>query len=200
MTFAAIGAAAVLAAYPDDLATRNFLLAAVVVLAPVTSDEWPWPEEKLRYGNGSVPEAVIASGIALGDKELVARGMRQLEFLLSLETRDRHLSVAGTVGRGPTETGAQFDQQPIEIAAIADAAAAALAATGDDRWSDTIDLCWAWFLGDNDTGISMVNLGTGAGNDGLHEYGRNENCGAESTLAMLSTYQQLRALTYGVAL
>jgi hypothetical protein len=36
----------------------------------------------------------------------------------------------------------------------------------------------------------MFDPGTGGGYDGLERHGRNENQGAESTLAMLSTAQQ----------
>ena len=35
---------------------------------------------------------------------------------------------------------------------------------------------------------------SGGGCDGLERYGRNENQGAESTLALVSTLQQARAL------
>ena len=49
--------------------------------------------------------------------------------------------------------------------------------------------CEAWFLGANDAGISLVDNITGGGCDGLHRTGRNENQGAESTLAMISTFQ-----------
>jgi hypothetical protein len=53
-------------------------------------------------------------------------------------------------------------------------------------------MAWAWFRGDNDSEISMVDTETGAGFDGLEASGRNENRGAESTLAALSTWQQAR--------
>ena len=105
-----------------------------------------------------------------------------------------HLSVTGTGGRAPGETAAQFDQQPIEVAAIADAAARAHDVTGDSRWLPPVRASWAWFLGDNDTGVPMVDLTTGAGFDGLQREGRNDNRGAESTLAAISTHQQARRL------
>ncbi|MDP9027802.1 MAG: glycosyltransferase, partial [Actinomycetota bacterium] len=57
---------------------------------------------------------------------------------------------------------------------------------------------WGWFLGDNDSSTVMVDVETGAGFDGLESDGRNENRGAESTLAALSTSQ--RARTAGLVL
>ena len=40
--------------------------------------------------------------------------------------------------------------------------------------------------------VELYDPETGAGYDGLHPGGRNENCGAESTLAALSTLQRAR--------
>ena len=75
------------------------------------------------------------------------------------------------------------------MAAIADAAARAFEATGDERWIDPIRMAWAWFEGDNDVEAVMYDAETGAGFDGLTPVGRNENRGAESTVAALSTLQ-----------
>ena len=49
-------------------------------------------------------------------------------------------------------------------------------------------------MGDNDASTPDVRPRLGAGFDGLETDGRNENRGAESTLAALSTYQQARRL------
>ena len=46
---------------------------------------------------------------------------------------------------------------------------------------------YAWFLGDNDTGVSLYDPSTGGSFDGLEADGRNANQGAESTLALIST-------------
>jgi hypothetical protein len=47
----------------------------------------------------------------------------------------------------------------------------------------------AWFQGANDSGHIMWDPRTGGGFDGLHAVGVNRNQGAESTLAVLSTFQ-----------
>jgi hypothetical protein len=82
-----------------------------------------------------------------------------------------------------------FDQQPIEVAALADACARAYALTGDARWRDGVVSAAAWFLGDNDACTSLLDADSGGGCDGLECDGRNDNEGAESTLALLSTLQ-----------
>ena len=56
-----------------------------------------------------------------------------------------------------------------------------------------MDRAVGWFLGDNDAGIALYDPATGGGCDGLHADGRNENQGAESTLAMIATLQHARA-------
>jgi hypothetical protein len=88
----------------------------------------------------------------------------------------------------------QFDQQPIEVAALADACARAFDITADPAWREGVASAWGWFLGDNDASTAMFDPASGAGFDGLEAGGRNENRGAESTLAALSTYQQARRL------
>ncbi len=55
-------------------------------------------------------------------------------------------------------------------------------------------LAVGWFLGDNDSEIPMYDVGNGAGYDGLEPFGRNDNRGAESTIAAISTLQQARAV------
>ena len=124
----------------------------------------------------------------------MSHGLGMLRFLVGVETAGGHLSVTGTGGRGPAQTAAQFDQQPIEVAAIADACARAFDITDDPSWRDAVATTWAWFMGDNDASTPMYDPESGAGFDGLEPDGRNENRGAESTLAALSTYQQARRL------
>ena len=193
MAFAAIGAADVLSVDPTNPWARALASDAAISFPANGESAWPWPEPRLRYGNAVLPEALLALGSALDDARLIDRGLLLLRFLMDVETRDGHLSVTGVRGRRPSQRAAQFDQQPIEIAAIADACARAFDITGDRLWRDGVDLAWAWFAGDNDSSVVMVDA-TGAGFDGLTATGRNENRGAESTLAALSTYQQaLRA-------
>ncbi|GAA1975796.1 hypothetical protein [Microbacterium pumilum] len=100
-------------------------------------------------------------------------------------------------GRGPGDRGPALDQQPIEVAAIAEACSRARLVTGDPSWSDEVRIAWGWFEGDNDAAIAMFDPRTGAGYDGLTPVGRNENRGTESTLAALSTLQCLRRCCEG---
>jgi hypothetical protein len=80
------------------------------------------------------------------------------------------------------------------VAALADACAAAAAATGDSGWEQVIRRAAAWFDGDNDCGTMMWDDRTGGGFDGLTADGPNLNQGAESTLALIGTLQLARRL------
>jgi hypothetical protein len=195
MSFAAIGAAEVQTGVGNGTKVARELIAdAMTVIPSVPRGEWGWVEERLRYGNASLSEAVIFGGAALRDRRLLNRGLSMLAHLVVLESRDGHLSVTGPAGRSVADATPQFDQQPIEVAAIADAAARAFELTGGPAWRRVVGLAWSWFLGDNDARTPMVDLATGAGYDGLRPDGRNENCGAESTLAALSTWQHAARL------
>jgi hypothetical protein len=193
MTFAALGAAEVLTRYPGHRGARA-LLADAAALVTTPAGPWPWPEPRLRYANAALPETLLAAGALLDDREALARGLAMLEWLLDIESADDHLSMTPVGGWVTGEPRPGFDQQPIEVATLADACARAYDLTGEERWKRGLLRCQAWFLGDNDTGISLVNSSSGGGYDGLERRGRNENQGAESTMAMISTFQLIHRL------
>lgn len=196
-SFAAIGAAELVRAQPAVAAPAKILLRDCLANIPRrASIGWDWPEPRLRYANAALCDALIVGGAALGRAQIVRQGLSMLSVLIRLETSPLgHLSVTGTHGRGPGEIGPLWDQQPIEVAAIADACAHAFTITGDLAWRRRVQLCWGWFSGDNDAGVELYEAATGAGHDGLEPTGRNENCGAESTLAALSTLQRVNDVT-----
>lgn len=190
MAFAGLGAAEVLAADPRHYGARSLLSDAVDVIGRPTGDPaWPWPEPRLTYANAVLPETLLAAGHLLDRPELVGHGLDLLGWLLDRETVAGHLSPTPVGGAGPAVHAPAFDQQPIEVAAMADACARATEMTGDDRWSQGLDLAIRWFLGDNDVGVAMWDPESGGGYDGLEAGGVNLNQGAESTLAVVSTFQ-----------
>ncbi len=193
MAFAALGAAELLSVRPDDMLVRSLLSdAADSMMGPGQPRGWPWPEPRLTYANATLPEAMIAAGATLERSVILRRGLDLLDWLLDRETRDGHLSVTPVGGSGPEDRSPGFDQQPIEVAALADACARAYAVDGDQRWRDGITAAADWFLGDNDAEAVMWDPATGGGFDGLERDGANRNQGTESTLAFLSTMQHAR--------
>jgi hypothetical protein len=195
MAFAALGAQEVLVARPGHRGALGLLADAVEVVGDRRSDTpWPWPEPRLSYANAVLPDSMIAAGVALSRQSLVDDGLDLLAWLLDHETTGGHLSVTPVGGSGPGDPRPAFDQQPIEVATLADACARAATLTGSDRWARGVADAVAWFLGDNDAHAAMWDPDSGGGYDGLHADGPNLNQGAESTLALVSTLQHGRRL------
>jgi hypothetical protein len=195
MAFAALGAAEVLGRWHDHSGALALLNRANDVIGePSASAVWPWPTSRLSYANAAIAEAVIVAGDKLGRDRVLRNGLRMLEWLLTTETRDGHLSVVPVGGWGPGEVRPAFDQQPIEVAALADACMRAATVTGDSSWLVGVEMSVAWFLGDNDAKIPLFDDRTGGCGDGLGPTHRSRNQGAESTLAMISVLQHGRRL------
>jgi hypothetical protein len=197
MAFAALGAAELLSVSPRNVSAHALLSDAADVLTRSSqSAEWPWPEPRLTYANATLPEAMIAGGFALNRPALLQRGLELLEWLLDRESHQGRLSVTPAGGSGPDDHGPGFDQQPIEVSALADACARAESVDSDSRrqWADGINSAVNWFLGDNDGHVVMWDPISGGAFDGLEMGGANLNQGTESSLALLSTLQHARTL------
>lgn len=190
MAFAALGAAEIAEHDHRHLRARTLLTDAITTIGPLSTEtDWPWPERRLSYANAALPEALIAAGHVLDRPDVVDDGLTLLRWLLDRETVDGHLSPTPVGGASRADDTRRFDQQPIEVAALADACARARSVTGDDDWRRGVDLAIAWFAGKNDLGAVMWDGETNGGYDGLTPTGPNVNQGAESTLALISTLQ-----------
>ena len=187
--YAALGAVEVLNRHDDHVGASQLLERTSTPGGRATDDEiWPWPETRLRYDNAVIPEASLARANSAGDEELKAGALRQLRWLIELQTREAHLSFVPVGGVDVTSPlTPQFDQQPIEAWSCARGAARAFALTGERYWYDTVQRAVAWFLGDNDIGAMMFDEETGGGYDGLEPGGVNRNQGAESSMAFVAT-------------
>jgi glycosyltransferase involved in cell wall biosynthesis len=160
-----------------------------------TTEEWPWPEPTVTYETGVVPQALIEAGASLSRPDMVAAGIRTLDWLLEAQTAaEGHLRPIGNRGwwrRGGPR--ARYDQQPIEAASLVAAADAARRASGDARWMGVMDRAFGWFLGANDLGLAVADPSLGVCGDGLSPTGVSDNRGAESTLVWLTAVEIMRA-------
>ena len=152
------------------------------------SEDWPWCEETLTYDNARLPQALLLSGQRLGDDEMLQTALRALAWLKNIQhdKSDCYFAAIGNHGwftRGGDK--AQFDQQPIEAAAMIDAYIEAFNITREEEWITCAYRCLNWYLGDNELHISLYDHATGGCRDGLKTQGANENQGAESTLCWL---------------
>ncbi|GAA0439625.1 glycosyl transferase [Acrocarpospora corrugata] len=196
MAFAGLGAAEVLRASPDSGVAATLLTDAVAAIGALPEDpSWPWPEPYLSYANAALAEVLISAGDLSDDRQVLNTGLQMLTWLCDIQTKNGRLSVVPATGWRPGEPRAQFDQQPIEVAALADACAVASLVTGDPSWQQGVRRAVSWFQGANDASALMWDPATGGGFDGLTEQGPNLNQGAESTLALISTMQHARELS-----
>jgi hypothetical protein len=145
---------------------------------------WAWFEDILTYDNARLPEALLWAGRLLGDERLVALGLETLAFYETVVIENGIFVPIGSDGWYPRGgTRARYAQQPLEAAALVDAALVAFNVTGDLRFSALARIGCEWFYGRNTDGALMVS--GGGCRDGIDARGVNQNMGAESTLAYL---------------
>jgi glycosyltransferase involved in cell wall biosynthesis len=160
------------------------------------SEDWQWFEEVVSYANAKLPHALILSGRCLNAGPMLETGLKTLRWLIKAQTSPaeafRPVGSNGFYCRG--KECAQFDQQPIEAQATVSACIEAYHATKDMFWVAEARRAFEWFLGRNDLGLVVYDAGTGGCRDGLHVDRLSQNQGAESTLAFLLAWAEIRAL------
>lgn len=152
------------------------------------SEDWPWCEQTLTYDNARLPQALILSAQWLDDDEMMQTALKTLNWLKQIQHDASGCYFAAIGNHGWYTKGdekSQFDQQPIEAAAMVDACIEAFRYSGDEQWISYAHRCLNWYQGGNELHLSLYDHATGGCRDGLMESGVNENQGAESTLCWL---------------
>jgi hypothetical protein len=163
--------------------------------------DWQWHEAELNYDNGRLPEALLACGRITGDNDMVSLGIDILEWLrdIQIDPSGGWFAPVGNQGWFPKSgSKAQYDQQPLEAAAMIGASIEAYECTQREEWIQLASTCFNWYLGKNDQQIQLYDYASAGCRDGLTRDGVNENQGAESTLSYLSSLlaiYNLRGLT-----
>ncbi len=149
--------------------------------------DWPWLENTVTYDNAKLTDALLLTGQATGDEEMIQQGIRSLRWLLKLQTDagGRHHLIGNNGWLDRMGNQAQFDQQPVDAMALVESCASAYRITGEEYWFDQARSVLAWFTGNNESHSTLYDYQTGGCRDGLHSDGPNLNQGAESTLAWL---------------
>lgn len=166
------------------------------ILSSVETGDWAWFEEGLAYDNARLPQALIATGIALGVPAYVGAGLRSLRWLMNLQmSGDGVFRPVGSDSFGDKRAPPRpYDQQPLEATATISACLTAWRADGDVQWRVDAERTFAWFLGRNDLLSPLVDLETGSCRDGLHPDRANQNRGAESVVCYLLSLTEIRQL------
>jgi hypothetical protein len=195
--YAALGLVHALAAHPDDeLVLRTVLDEALAAIADAfdahAGEGWQWCEDELTYDNARLCEALIRGGAALENERYREIGLAMLGFYFSVVLEDDPGSASGATIFVPVGNDGWYPrggrksrngQQPLEAAALVDAALAAFDATADTFWTTVAETAHAWYLGRNSYGLAVADE---AGcRDGVGDAGVNPNMGAESTICYL---------------
>lgn len=157
-------------------------------------DGWEWFEPTVRYDAALIPMALLRAGAYLGDDFILDAGFRSLEWLREECDNGEWYRFPGHRGLKPgIHIDDSGDEQPLEARAFVEALAEAHRLTGDDRYRVQALECFAWFHGRNRLALSMVGDDGGCF-DGLGDNETNTNCGAESTLAYVAAFLEIRPL------
>ena len=195
--YTVLGLSEYLAANPDHAEVRERLTALAGRLferwREHASDDWPWWEDELTWGNAKLPHALLSAAEVLEDPAMRDAGLKALDWCMAVQTaEDGRLTVIGNDGWfNRSGHRAQFDQQPIEAQGCVQACLAAARATGQRQWIERALRSFAWFTGDNDLGVPLYHPETGGCQDGLRPEGANKNQGAESALAYILSVLEL---------
>jgi len=149
--------------------------------------DWPWFEDSVTYCNARLADALLLSGQAMSNQQMLDVGLECLEWLLKVQTAENgRLSVIGCQGWMHADgRRARFDQQPVEAMSLVQACVDAYNISGSEMWLRRARWCFNWFLGNNDLNLPLYDFSTGGCRDGLEPSSVNENQGAESTLSWL---------------
>ncbi len=198
--FALLGITAYLERYSGDLHVqktgKNLAMRLAERYEKTADEDWRWFETVLSYDNARLSEAMIAASTWCEDERMLRFGLESLEWLFEVcEGPAGCLSLVGSNGwykKGGIK--ARFDQQPVDAAAMLAAAKRAFERTDDPKWLARMEMAYEWFLGRNELGLCLVELGSGGCRDGLTAVGVNENMGAESTLSWLMAHADMQEI------
>ena len=174
--------------YPDDIKREMVIKLSekmVGMYKQNSSDNWHWFEPVLTYDNAILPLALLNAYEIAGDESYLDIAFEAMAFLESKVFHNGMLSPVGNNGwceRGKKEH-AKFDQQGIDAMAMVLYYQQAYRITRDDNYLSRMYICYQWFLGKNELGLTLYDASTGGCGDGLHSTEISLNQGAESTLA-----------------
>ena len=172
MAFAALGAAELLTVHARAPRRRGRSSRTAPTSSPGPGDDpaWPWPEARLDLRQRRAPRGDDRHRRRAGPTRACnVTASTSWPGCSSHETADGPpVAHARRRQRARTMSRPAFDQQPIEVAALADACARAAARRRPARSGPRPSLrAVAWFQGDNDAGQLMWDPETGGGFDGL---------------------------------
>ncbi|MEN6349411.1 MAG: glycosyltransferase [Syntrophomonas sp.] len=166
-------------------------------------EEWLWFENELTYDNSVLPWSLFVAYRHLGKEKLLQTAQTSLNFLDQITFRNGYFQAIGCKGwmvKGGQP--AQYDEQPVEASTTSLTHLAAYESTGERSMLDMARRSFAWYSGENSSGLSLIDVETGGCYDGITHDGLNQNQGAESIVGYcianlaLDTYKDVDSSIY----
>ncbi len=181
----------------DDLRENTEKLADSIVqqYQNEAKPDWRWFEPYLTYDNARLPQALFNAYMVTKKQVYLDVAQTSVDFILDTLVIDDKFVPIGN--KGWYTYGGQraiYDQQPLEAAALVDAAADAFYATRQTRYLEAAVVAFEWFLGRNTRQFVMYNPETGGCFDGLTADSANWNQGSESSISYLMARLKLDEL------
>jgi hypothetical protein len=151
-----------------------------------SKDDWLWFESHLTYDNARLPQALFLAYSLTNKQEFLNVAEQAMDFLINTQMVEGVYVPIGNDGwykRGGNRP--MYDQQPLEAAAMVDAAVDGYYATKEKRYLEAAETIFGWYIGRNSRGIVMYDADTGGCYDGLAADCVNQNEGGESSISYL---------------
>jgi hypothetical protein len=165
-----------------------------------SKDNWRWFEPHLTYDNARLPQALFLAFSMVKKQEFLDVAGEAMDFLLKTQMIDGVFVPIGNDGwykRGGTRPF--YDQQPLEAAAMVEAAVDGYYATKDKHYLDAANTVFGWFIGENSRKAIMYNAETGGCYDGLAKDCVNRNQGGESSISYLLARLKIEEIEHVLA-
>ena len=202
VAFTMLGAVEILRAHPEHAEANGIIerggILLHALLATARRPDWAWFEAVLAYDNPRLSQALIEAARITGRGEWRSAGLESLAFIAAQQrSSSGKFRAIGSESFHKAFESLPFDQQPLEAWAAIDAVAVAWQETGDPLWIEHAEAAYRWYFGANDRGVVLGDIVSGRCRDGINPQGANENCGAESILAMQLAHYAMQRLAQG---
>lgn len=162
-------------------------------------ENWRWFEFTLTYDNARLPQALFEAYMAVGKQKYLDVAKESLDFLVKTQVINGVFMPIGNDGWYKKGGKRPFyDQQPLEAAALVDAAIDGFYATNDKNYLPLADTGFEWFLGKNSRNVVMYCMETAGCFDGLNIDRVNMNQGAESSISYLLARLKMEEFKRGI--
>lgn len=178
---------AILGALYVDKRLAKQLMDAFWAFFAGTTDDWPWPEASMTYGNGLMPYVFLRYGVTMDDKKMADFGYRLLTFIQHVCEDNRIMGPIGNDGwypKGSLRVPA-YSQQPIDAAYMIWAWIAAYKYSGKNSDMENARRWMEWFEGNNIAHQQMYDPKTLLAYDGIDKKRVHHDSGAETNICFL---------------